>query len=85
MSVQLIEFGAPWCPPCRAMSPILKELIAEGHDIRIVNTDQEPALANKYRIGALPTLVFLKDNQEVKRIVGARSKDILLSEFRDLS
>lgn len=79
MSVELIEFGASWCAPCRALQPVLAALKSEGHNIRIVDTDKERALADQYRVSALPTLVFLKDGSEVHRIRGAVPKATILA------
>ena len=77
----LLDFWAPWCTPCRMVAPILEQIAAERPDIKVgkVNIDEQPALANRFRIMSIPTLVVLKDGQIVNQVVGARPKDAILS------
>jgi len=73
----LVDFWAPWCGPCHMVAPALEELAAE-YDGRAViaklNVDESVAVAGKYGIMSIPTLMIFKDGQEVKRMVGARPK-----------
>ena len=70
----LVDFWAPWCGPCRMVSPALERL-AHRHARRLklvkVNVDQAPALAARYGAQSIPTLVLLERGREVERIVGA--------------
>lgn len=70
----LVDFWAPWCGPCRMVAPSLEKL-AEEYSGQIlvakVNTDDNAEYAMKYGVQGIPTLLFVRDGQEVDRIVGA--------------
>ncbi|HEX2100669.1 MAG TPA: thioredoxin [Candidatus Synoicihabitans sp.] len=72
----LVDFWAPWCGPCKALAPALVELArvdADRVQVVKVDTDEEPDLATRYGIRALPTLLFFRDGQVVDQIVGLQS------------
>ena len=79
----LVDFYADWCGPCRMVSPIVDEIAEERNDITVgkVNVDDENALAMKYGVMSIPTLIVFKDGQEKTRIVGARPKAAILAEL----
>ena len=79
----LVDFYADWCGPCRMMAPILEAVAAEREDLKVakVNVDESAALASRFGVMSIPTLVLLDGGEEVKRIVGARPKDALLDEL----
>ena len=79
----LVDFYADWCGPCRMVSPIVDEIAEERRDITVgkVNVDDENALAMKYGVMSIPTLIVFKDGQEKTRIVGARPKAAILAEL----
>lgn len=70
----LVDFFATWCGPCKMLMPILEEL---ENDINIIEVDIDkfPSLAEKYRIMAVPTLMFFKDGVKIKENVGFMDKE----------
>jgi thioredoxin 1 len=72
----LIDFWAAWCGPCRMVSPIVDEIGEEETTIKVgkINVDENPALAQKFGVMSIPTLVVIKDGKVTQRVVGARSK-----------
>ena len=79
--VVLIDFWAPWCGPCRMQGPILEQIVGkvEGAKITKLNVDEAPAVAAKFGIMSIPTLIVLKDGQPVKQFVGVQQADTLLA------
>lgn len=80
----VVDFGAPWCPPCRAVAPILADLATEFAGrltIVSVNTDESPELAQQFQIAGLPTMVIFRQGMEVERVRGAAPKHALKEAF----
>ena len=76
----LYDFWAPWCGPCKRIKPIISELKNEFKDkviIKEINVDEESELAVKYGIRSIPNLILVNEGQELTRIVGNISKDVI--------
>jgi thioredoxin len=74
----LVDFWAPWCGPCRAMSPAIeaaaKKLANEAKVFKI-NVDENPSVSPRFNIRGIPTLILFKNGQEANRLIGLSSKE----------
>ena len=80
MTVQgtvLVDFWASWCGPCMMLAPVLEEIAAEkagSLTVGKVNVDDEPALARRFGVSSIPTLILMKDGRPVSQTVGYMPK-----------
>ncbi len=77
----LVDFYADWCGPCKMLSPIVDEVAKENDDIKVVkvNVDESQNTAIKYQVMSIPTLVVIKNGNEVNRSVGLIDKQEVLN------
>jgi thioredoxin 1 len=80
--VILVDFWADWCRPCKMFSPILDE-ISKEYSLWIgkINVDENKEKSAEYNIVSLPTTIVFENGKEVKRILGAKSKHMMLKEL----
>jgi thioredoxin 2 len=84
----LLDVWAPWCVPCRGMTPVIEEVAsAVAGRVRVtkLNLDQNPAVVARLRIQGIPTLIVFKDGREVDRMIGVRGKEDLLRRLASLA
>jgi thioredoxin 1 len=81
----IVDFWAPWCGPCKAISPTVEEIGAEyagKAKVFKVNVDEENELSMQYGVMSIPTLKYFKNGQQVGEIVGAAPKASILAELQ---
>ena len=79
----LVDFYADWCGPCKMVSPIVDEIAETQSGITVgkVNVDESSALAAKFNVVSIPTLIVFKDGQETARLIGYKPKEAILAEL----
>lgn len=82
---KIIDFHATWCGPCKVQKPILEKVAKELNiAVEYVDIEESPDVAQKYGIRAVPTLVMLKDEQIVNKLVGLQKESILKEKLTAL-
>lgn len=83
----LVDMWAPWCGPCRMLTPIIEELAAElAGRMRVakLNVDENPGTAERFRIQSIPAMLVFKDGREVDRMIGAQPKSEILRRVQSI-
>jgi thioredoxin 1 len=78
-----VDFWAPWCGPCRMVSPVLEEINGEREELRVVklNVDENQQTAAAFEVLSIPTMILFKNGQVAKKVIGAYPKKRLESEL----
>lgn len=85
--IVLIDFWAPWCAPCKMVSPIVEEIGQEySGKIKVgkLNVDEASEIATKYNIMSIPTLLFFKDGKIIEQIIGMQDKKNFTDKIEEL-
>ena len=83
----VIDFWATWCGPCKKLAPVIEELASEYEGRAIIgkcDVEENDELAEKFGIMNVPTVVFIKNGVEVKRLSGSMNKDVYSSEINSM-
>ena len=82
----IVDYWAEWCGPCKMIAPVLEEIAgeyADKIDVVKLNVDENPDIAQRYHILAIPTLNVFQNGEVVKQIKGAKPKKALLKDLED--
>jgi len=82
--VEVKQFSASWCGPCKMLTPVMNEIKGEITSAKFhhIDVDENGDLASKYGVRGVPTIIIEKNGKEVKRFVGMQQKGVLVSEIK---
>lgn len=80
----LLDFWAAWCGPCRMVSPTVDQIASEYSDIKVgkINVDEQPELAQAFRVMSIPTLIVMKDGKVSNSAIGVQPKQSILNMIK---
>jgi len=81
--MEILQFTAEWCGPCKAMQPRMQEFASEMGDkikLSVINVDTNPELTDKYSVRNIPTFIFIQNEEVVERLVGAQP----IAKFKEI-
>lgn len=83
--ITLVDFYADWCGPCKMIAPVLEEVAKEVTDVNIVkvNVDDSPEVSQQYGVMSIPTLILIKDGEEIAQTMGYQPKETLIKWIND--
>ncbi len=81
----VVDFFAEWCMPCLMIAPIIEELAEKMKEVKFtrINVDDNKNLAGKYNISSIPCLIIFKNGEEVKRIIGSQTSEIIEEKIKN--
>ena len=84
--IKILDFYASWCVPCKTLQPVITQVKEKYPDIEIeaIDVDKNAELANAYRVMGLPSLVFLKDGNEVARLTNLVSMEDIKQKIKEV-
>ena len=82
----VVDFWAPWCDPCRVVDPRVERLASEHPELRVakLNVDEAPAIAARYRIFGIPTVIRFERGRETAKVIGAAPYEELADTLADV-
>ena len=85
--VSVIDFYTDWCGPCKIISPIIEQIAKEMKGVKFakMDVDKEQELARRFEVMSIPTLIFLKNGEQVDMIVGVISKEEIVKRIKNIS
>lgn len=84
--ISLVKFSATWCAPCKVVAKTIDKIKTEFTDVKFqeIDVDDNPILAKDYKIRSVPTVILLKNGEEVTRLIGSVKIDALRKALRDV-
>ena len=79
----LVDFWAPWCGPCRMLTPIMDEIANDGIKVYKVNVDENHQLTKKYGVMSIPCIILFEDGKETNKLIGFHKKEEILKMFNE--
>ena len=86
--VAMVDFAASWCPPCKILEPIVKEVATAVGDKAVIahlDIDESRDTANRFGVLSVPTMIFFKGGKEQARLVGVNQKQTIVTKINELA